>query len=76
MSPACREERRALEEKYDKLYIPLYDKRADVISGKAEAPENETRERRRLPPLQRLPLGSRLVGWQFARSELTPATHD
>lgn len=39
-----REERRALEEKYDRLYAPLYDKRAEVVNGKAEAPENETAE--------------------------------
>ena len=37
-----REERRALEEKYDALYTPLYDKRAAVVNGAAEAPENET----------------------------------
>lgn len=37
-----REERRALEEKYDVLYTPLYDKRAAVVNGAAEAPENET----------------------------------
>jgi len=37
-----REERRALEEKYEALYSPIYDKRSDVINGKAEAPENET----------------------------------
>ena len=40
--PACREERRALDEKYDSLYCPLYDRRAAVVNGKAEAPENET----------------------------------
>lgn len=40
--PPGREERRALEEKYDRLYAPLYDKRAEVVNGKAEAPENET----------------------------------
>ncbi|KAL4457364.1 hypothetical protein ABPG75_012229 [Micractinium tetrahymenae] len=39
-----REERRALEEKYEKLYAPLYDRRRDVINGAAEAPENETDE--------------------------------
>ena len=38
----CSEERRALEEKYEALYAPLYDKRAQVVNGAAEAPENET----------------------------------
>ena len=37
-----REERRALEEKYDALYAPIYAKRSDVINGRQEAPENET----------------------------------
>ncbi len=31
-----------MEEKYDRLYAPLYDKRTDVVNGKVEAPENET----------------------------------
>ncbi|KAI3425788.1 hypothetical protein D9Q98_007763 [Chlorella vulgaris] len=39
-----REEKRALEDKYDKLYTPLYDKRAQIVNGLAEAPENETEE--------------------------------
>ncbi|KAI7838698.1 hypothetical protein COHA_007497 [Chlorella ohadii] len=39
-----REERRALEEKYDALYAPIYAKRSDVINGRQEAPENETEE--------------------------------
>jgi hypothetical protein len=37
-----REERRALEEKYDQLYTPLYTRRSAVVNGAAEAPENET----------------------------------
>lgn len=39
-----REERRALEEKYERLYAPLYSKRSEVVNGTAEAPENETEE--------------------------------
>lgn len=39
-----KEERRALEEKYDALYAPIYAKRSDVINGRQEAPENETEE--------------------------------
>lgn len=46
-----REERRALEEKYEKLYTPLYDRRRDVINGAAEAPENETGAREAPSPL-------------------------
>ena len=45
----CREERRALEEKYDALYAPIYAKRSDVINGRQEAPENETGVHASLP---------------------------
>ena len=40
-----REERRALEEKYAKLYTPLYDRRSKVVNGEEEAPENLSGER-------------------------------
>ncbi|GAB4823465.1 hypothetical protein N2152v2_010511 [Parachlorella kessleri] len=51
------EERRALEQKYAKLYEPLYAKRAAVVNGSLEAPENETEEAKAEKPEEEVPAG-------------------